>query len=316
MRILHLIDSLDSSDCARQLPLLCARGAEVCCLGPDTPLTRTLQDGGVAVHSLHWTRWIDPSVIVKLRRILRDARPEVIHVWRLPALRLLAVAAPEWLPRVVLNRPRSASWWDDWLLGQVRCVDVPAGVVDIESSSAKEAAFGALIVCASPLERSFGVRNAIWAIDIIRYLFADARLQIAGGAVRRSRIFASLAIGLQNDAVEFVEPQANRLQSAGIVWVPSVADCGASIALEAMAHGRAVIASDVPCLRELIDDNATGILVPPGDVVALARRTRLLLEDQTVRKRLGDEARDSVRWRFPIARAVERWREVYRQVAA
>jgi glycosyltransferase involved in cell wall biosynthesis len=327
MRILHVIDLLDTDDSARQLQLLCAEGTEsleVCCLGPERPWTQSLRNAGVAVHALQWTRWIDPSVISKLRRILHNTRPDVIHVWRLPALRLLALAAYEWLPRVVLSRPLPAGaelpWWDRWLLRQVRCVDVPPAVMDAESTPAcaNERAPAKTIVCASPLERPFGVRNAIWAFDIVHYLFPDAQLQIVGAGSQEPSL-RSLVTGLQNEAVHFVGAQldlAPMLQTADVVWVPSVADCGGQVALEAMAQGRAVIASDVPCLRELIDDGETGFLVPPGDVVALGRRTRALFSDDALRERLGGAARQSVRQRFPLAAAVDRWREAYRLAAA
>jgi glycosyltransferase involved in cell wall biosynthesis len=324
MRILHLIDLLNNSDGARQLQLLCAGGTAslaVCCLGSDTPLAQSLRNAGVAVHTLHWTRWIDPSVIWNLRRILRDTHPDVIHVWRLPALRLLALAAYEWLPRVVLSGPTSElAWWDRWLLGQVRCVDVPPAVLDSDSqpAGANNRTSTNTIVCASPLERPFGVRNAIWAFDIVHYLFADSKLNIVGAGSQASNL-RSLAQGLQNDAVRFLGDQADLapiLQTADVVWIPSIGNCGSQVALEAMAQGRPVIASDVPCLRELIHDGATGFLVPPGDVVALGRRTRSLFADSAVRERLGAAARRSVRQRFPLADAVERWRDVYRLVAA
>lgn len=324
MRILHVIDSLDANDCARQLHLLSAARApepaalHVCCLGPDTSVAQSLRYTGVAVHALQWRRWIDPSVAWNLRRIVRDTRPDVIHVWRLPALRLLALAAFDWLPRVVLSEPTTElAWWDRWLVRQVRRVEVPPAVIAIEGPSAARASADT-IVCASPLERPFGVRNAVWAFDIVHQLFPDSRLQIAGAGSQGPNL-RSLAQGLQNDAVHFVGDTfdlAPILQTADIVWVPSVTNCGGQIALEAMAQGRAVIASGVPCMLGLIDDGVTGCLVPPGDVVALARRTRTLLSDHALRQRLGQAAGESVRRRFPVADAVERLREVYRSVAA
>jgi len=323
MRILHLIDSLDSNECARQLQLLCAGGnasLKVCCVGSDTPLAQSLRNAGIPVHTLQWTRWIDPSVVWNLRRILHDVRPDVVHVWRLPALRLLALAAHEWLPRVVLSGPTpDLAWWDRWLVRQVRCVDFAPAVMHSEAAPIgpgnREAR---TIVCASPLERAFGVRNAIWAFDIVHYLFPESQLQIAGAGSQGPNL-RSLLHGLQNDAVHFVGDPPDLtpiLQSADVVWIPSVGNCGGQVALEAMALGRAVIASDVPCLRDLIDDGVTGFLVPPADVVALGRRTRSLFADAALRERLGNAARQSVRQRFPLANAVERWREVYRLAAA
>jgi glycosyltransferase involved in cell wall biosynthesis len=325
MRILHLIDSLDGSDCARQLQLLCADGTAsvaICCLGSDTPVAQSLRNAGVAVQTLQWTRWIDPSVVSKLWRVLCEARPDVIHVWRLPTLRLLALAAWQCLPRVVLSGPLTTgdelAWWDRWLVRQVRCVDVPPAVLDSEFAPAGTSNPANTIVCASPLERPFGVRNAIWAFDIVHHLFPDAHLNIVGAGSQEPNLH-SLAHGLQNDAVHFVGDQpdlAPVLQTADVVWVPSVGNCGGQVALEAMAQGRAVIASEVPCLRELIQDGETGFLVRPGDVVALGRRTRSLFTDPALRARLGAAARQSVRQRFPLANAIEHWRQVYRLAAA
>lgn len=330
MRILHLIDALDSSDCARQLHLLSAARADgtaslhVCCLGPDTPLAQSLRNAGVAVQTLQWTRWIDPSVVGKLRRILDDVRPDVVHVWRLPALRLLALAAYPWLSRVVLGGPLPVgdelAWWDRWLLRQVRCPDVPPAVMPADSPPAgvHDRASASTIVCPGPLERAFGARNAIWAFDIVHTLFPESQLQVVGAGSQGPSL-RSLVIGLENNAVHFLGAQTDLapiLQTADVVWIPSVGNCGGPVALEAMALGRAVIASDVPCLRELIHDGVTGFLVPPGDVVALSRRTRALLDDRPLRDRLGEAARQSVRQRFPLANAVERWREVYRLAAA
>ena len=105
------------------------------------------------------------------------------------------------------------------------------------------------------------------------------------------------------------------LQTADLVWIPSLANVGRQTALEAFAQGRAVIASAVPCLSEIIRDGDTGCLVPPGDVVQLARCTRRLFDDPALRQRLGHAARQSASQRFSLVDAVARWRDMYRQVA-
>src|SRR5688572_11834059 len=94
MKIVHFIDSLDYSGSARQLRLLAPARAdgdtavEVCCLGPETPWSQSLRDGGAIVHTLDWSRWIDPMVLWNVRAILQETSPDVIHVWRRPALRM------------------------------------------------------------------------------------------------------------------------------------------------------------------------------------------------------------------------------------
>ena len=58
-----------------------------------------------------------------------------------------------------------------------------------------------------------------------------------------------------------------------------------------MAAARPVVASRLPGLAEIVREGETGFLVPPSDKVALARQTRLLLDDPALRRRLFDLAR-------------------------
>src|SRR5262245_8374677 len=130
MKILHLIDFFDASDSARQLqilgPALRADNdvIEICCLGPDTPRLAALRQSGIAAHALNWTRWFDPSVLLGLRALLQESTPDVIHVWSLAALRMLALCAADFLPLVVTGSELSAhanrAWWDRFLLQRVR----------------------------------------------------------------------------------------------------------------------------------------------------------------------------------------------------
>ena len=62
-----------------------------------------------------------------------------------------------------------------------------------------------------------------------------------------------------------------------------------------MAHARAVVASDVGGLRDLVVDGETGLLVPPGDVAALREALERLLGDADLRRRLGAAARERIR---------------------
>jgi D-inositol-3-phosphate glycosyltransferase len=62
------------------------------------------------------------------------------------------------------------------------------------------------------------------------------------------------------------------------------------VALEAMACGTPVIASDVGGLAELVQDGETGFLVPGGDPAAMAERLRCMLSDQELLARLGRQA--------------------------
>ena len=81
---------------------------------------------------------------------------------------------------------------------------------------------------------------------------------------------------------------------AAVVACPSHREGFGIACAEAMAHGRAVVASDVGGLRDLVTDGETGLLVPPRDTAALRDALERLLADRGLRRRLGANARGHV----------------------
>ena len=79
------------------------------------------------------------------------------------------------------------------------------------------------------------------------------------------------------------------------VVVPSHYESFGLVALEAMACGRPVVASETGGLAFLVRDNETGFHVPAGDAPALADRLRRLVEDEVLRTRLGRQAAEYAR---------------------
>lgn len=79
---------------------------------------------------------------------------------------------------------------------------------------------------------------------------------------------------------------------ADIVAVPSIwQEPFGLVAVEAMAHARPVVASEVGGLADIVRHGQTGYLVPPGDAYALAERLRSLLDDAATRSSMGEEGR-------------------------
>jgi glycosyltransferase involved in cell wall biosynthesis len=97
--------------------------------------------------------------------------------------------------------------------------------------------------------------------------------------------------------------------------VPSVgAETFGNVATEAMARGRAVIASDVGGLRDIVVHNRTGLLVPPGDVPALAAAMQTLIDDADLGADMGRAGRERVKM-FSEEVLVPRYEALYRAVA-
>lgn len=85
---------------------------------------------------------------------------------------------------------------------------------------------------------------------------------------------------------------------AAVVACPSRREGFGVACLEAMAHARPVVASDVGGLKDLVVDGETGLLVPPRDPSALRAALGRLLGDRDLRRRLGAAGRERARERF------------------
>lgn len=107
------------------------------------------------------------------------------------------------------------------------------------------------------------------------------------------------------------------LARAEIFVLPSVQTTegnqdGIPVALmEAMALGLPVISTTVSGIPELVRDGESGLLVPPGNAVALAERILQLLTDARLRKRLAQGGRALVQARHDIAFSAARMHEVF-----
>jgi glycosyltransferase involved in cell wall biosynthesis len=84
------------------------------------------------------------------------------------------------------------------------------------------------------------------------------------------------------------------------------------VAIEAMACGTPVVASDLPGVRKVIAES--GVLVPPGDAALLASALRQVIEDDALRQRLVTSGQDRVQARFKWDRHVDGLLDAYRAV--
>jgi glycosyltransferase involved in cell wall biosynthesis len=81
------------------------------------------------------------------------------------------------------------------------------------------------------------------------------------------------------------------LSSFDIFVLPSFIEALSNALLEAMSSGRAIICSDIRGNRELIRNNIEGLLVDPNDPKSLASKIQLLSRDESLRRRLGNNAK-------------------------
>lgn len=147
----------------------------------------------------------------------------------------------------------------------------------------------------------------------------QARLLIVGSDFRRGhrQELAALATELGvRDAVRFEDTRSDIVDVLALsdVYVNSSLFEGMSnTILEAMAAGKAVVATAVGGNVELVQDGRTGILVPSEDPAALAAGLQSVLTDGALRERLGASARAYVERMHPMSRMVRRYADLYEE---
>jgi glycosyltransferase involved in cell wall biosynthesis len=145
-----------------------------------------------------------------------------------------------------------------------------------------------------------------------------ARLVYAGTgkAIAETRELATrLELGERAEFTGWLEAERKRAVLAGatVFVLPSYVEGMPMALLEAMSWGLPVIATPVGGVPEIVTHEVNGLLVPPGDVEALAAAIVRLMSDPQLRERLGRAARDTVAARFSLDSAVERLLGIYRR---
>lgn len=107
---------------------------------------------------------------------------------------------------------------------------------------------------------------------------------------------------------------ARLLQAADIFVLPSHREGLPRSVIEAMAARVAIVASDIPACRELLEHDASGLLVPPGQPIVLAAAIRRLVCDAPLRERLAARAREHALQRHDERDVVRRQTRVLRDL--
>jgi glycosyltransferase involved in cell wall biosynthesis len=152
-----------------------------------------------------------------------------------------------------------------------------------------------------------------------RAALPELSLEVAGDGPLREELEAEVAGRRLGDTVRFlgrVAPADAVFERAALVVVPSHGEGFGMVALEAMERGRAVIASAVGGLPEIVEDGVTGLLVPAHDPDALAAAIRELATDPARCAAMGAAGRERALTAFSQERCTLRTEELYRGALA
>jgi len=202
-------------------------------------------------------------------------------------------------------------------------VPVRRGTAGPARSELGLAADDLLVLAVGNLDRRKGHIHLLEAMALLEKEALPRRWHVAiaggrgGGERHRLEDFAA-----EHDLSDRVHVLTHRddipdLQAAADVFaMPSLWEGLPLALLEALLAGTAVIASRCSGIPEAIEDGSEGLLVPPGDTVALAAALRTVLVDDGLRASLARRGQDRAEREFTVAVMVDAYERIYRRVLA
>ena len=209
------------------------------------------------------------------------------------------------------------------MLRPERTSTIPNGIdlshQNVLASSGRRESSTLEIVTVGRLVRQKGISVLLEAAGTVITRFPQVRFTLVGdGPLRRALEAQAAGLGL-TEQVRFlgtlVEPQ-NVVAGCDLFVLPSLWEGMPMSLLEAMAAGRPVVASSVSGSAELILDEETGVLVPPGNPERLADAMIRMLENPEAAEAMGRRAADRVRREFSLERMLTSTDTLYRQLLA
>jgi glycosyltransferase involved in cell wall biosynthesis len=180
-----------------------------------------------------------------------------------------------------------------------------------------------VVILASRLLWDKGVRVFVEAARVLREQGVGARFALVGAGDPENPSSVpetQLRAWHESGVVEWWGRRSDMaavLSSAHIVCLPTTYGEGVpKILLEAAACGRAIVATDIPGCREIVSDGHNGILVPRGDIDALSKAIKRLLDDPALRKEMGQRGRHIVEREFSEERVIKETLAIYKELLA
>ncbi len=116
------------------------------------------------------------------------------------------------------------------------------------------------------------------------------------------------------DVLEYADEIEKLIDLSTMVVLPSYREGTPRILLEAAAMGKALVATDVPGCREVVEHGKNGLLVPAKNSLALADAMETLLKNPTLCQQMGMAGRDKVVREFDVREVVQKTAQVYERM--
>jgi glycosyltransferase involved in cell wall biosynthesis len=300
---------------------------------PDAALRTALEASGATLHQLsHAGAW-DPLAAIRLRRLLRQVRPDISIAHGNRAVSLLHNAGAAPVGAVLANY-------------KIKCTGVAAAFCPtldlrrhaieqgVPSSRAYHVPYMVDVPQAlrrhawrtPPIIGAMGRFVAKKGFDI--FIEALARLRTNGGAFRAilagdgpersllERLAVEHDLGGVLSFPGWVTDKPAFFAGIDVFCLPSHHEPFGIVLIEAMAHGVPIVASDSEGPTEILHDGIDGMIVPRGDVVHLAEALGTLIADCDRAETLATDAYRHVLATYDVPRVGTRLDLAVREVVA
>jgi len=356
-RVLLLATDLERGGLPLRLTRLAVRlpplGIEpiVGCLAGEGPLHSTLRDAGIATFACGARSSRDLIAVVRLARLIRGFRPDLIHASLLHANVAARLVGRLDRPRPILTATVTIEIeraWHRWL----ECLTGSLSDVHLANSAAVaehiQGDLGfppekvvmvpngvdlAAIAAASPVNRQAGgLRDdlplVIWAgrMDPVKDLFTwveavaflrrrlPVQAVLLGDGPERPAVQRRIAdLGLRDVIIvaRWSDEVWSWLKAADALLFTSRTEGSPNVVIEAMLCHCPIVAADVPALRELIEPGRHGLLCPVGDTAAFAAGLERILTQRVLAKEMAARAAERAAARHNLDHAAALLADLY-----
>lgn len=312
----------------------------VACLDRWGPVADQLRDRGIPVTALSARSVLDFTILFRLIRLIRRENIDTVFSFLIHANTVAAMASffvrdvrflqsiqttqrnPRWhwivqrairnaAERVVVPSRSVADAATQWAGVEQEKILVIPNAVEIEDflgkprePSRKRIGF---IGRLDPIKR---VEDLVTALSLLP---SDYTLNIFGEGGEHGQIQSEISrLGLESRAVlrGEIAGSAQALPEIDVLVLPSDAEGFGLVLIEAMAAGVPVIGTNVPGIRDVIEDDVSGLLVPPRNPRAIANAIQRILNDPLLAEKLVSGGSDRVRKNYNWSVQIDSYRNL------
>ena len=178
---------------------------------------------------------------------------------------------------------------------------------------------GPMILTVAVLRQPKGIQYMIEALPQILTAVPTAKYVVVGDGEHAQALRDCAAEFNVNESIHFTGTRDDipqLLQACDLFVLPTLIDALPTVLIEAMAASKAIVASNVGGVPEIVRNGRNGLLVPPAQPDDLATACLQLLQDPDGILQMGKVGRDLAETQFDIHKQVRALSDVYQELLA